>query len=145
MQDSVFVQAVQCVGGPYGLSLPTDARKVRKLGKVLREEVSEVEQADGYTATRKTIYFSGMSLGIIEFSNDASRLMITFADITSPEWNRITPFKVRDPVSKARLQLGDAAKSDPDLRKSYASESDSVQFQSSNGILMGVSYSCYSG
>jgi len=143
--ESTFVQSIQCVGGPYGLLLPTDARKLRKLGKVLREEVSEVEEGDGYTATRKTLHFAGMSLGIVEFSNDASRLMVTFADLTSPEWSRISPFKLRKPVSDARALLGEAAAKDPDLKKSYGSESDSIQFQTSNGVVMGVSYSCYSG
>jgi hypothetical protein len=143
--ESTFVQSIQCVGGPFGLSLPSDARTLRRLGKVLREEVSEVEEGDGYKAIRKTIHFEGMSLGVVEFTNDASRLMVTFADITSPQWNRIIPFKLRKPVAEARAVLGSVAGKDPDLKKSYASESDSVQFQSSNGVLVGVSYSCYSG
>jgi len=143
--DSVFVQSVQCIGGPYGLALPTDARKVKALGKVLREDVGEVEQGVGYTATRKVIHFAGLSLGVVEFSNDPSRLMVTSADITAPEWNRITPFKLRKPVSDARALLGDAASDDPELKKTYASEGDSVQIQSTKGVVMGVSYSCYSG
>jgi hypothetical protein len=143
--ESTFVQSMRCVGGPYGLLLPTDARKLRKLKKVPREEISEVEEEDGYTATRKTIYFSGMSLGIVEFSNDASRLIVTFAEITSPEWNRISPFKLRRPVSEAQASLGEVAATDPHLKKSYGSEGDSLQIQSSNSIVTSVSYSCYSG
>jgi hypothetical protein len=143
--ESVYVQSVQCVGGRYGLALPTDARKIRTLGRVQREEIDEVEQGDGYTATRKTIHFAGLRLGVVEFSNDPSRLMVTFADLTSPEWNRISPFKLRKPVSDARALLGEAASNDPELKKSYESESDGVQIQSSNGVVMGVSYSCYSG
>ena len=145
VSEGVFVQSIQCVGGRYGLLLPTDARKIRALGKVLREEVSEVEEGDGYTATRKTIHFPGLSLGLVEFSNDPSRLMITFADITAAEWNRLSPFKVRKPVAEARALLGEAAANDPDLKKSYGGESDSIQIQSSRGVVMGVSYSCYSG
>lgn len=143
--DGVYVQSVQCIGGPYGLTLPTDARKIRSLGKVVREEVGEIEQWDGYTATRKVIHFAGMSLGVIEFSNDPSRLMVTSAELTSVEWNRISPFKLRMPVADARALLGEAAANDPELKKSYGSESDSVQIQSSKGVVMGVSYSCYSG
>jgi hypothetical protein len=143
--DSVYIQSVQCLGGPYGLTLPTDARKIRKLGKVLREEMGDVEQWDGYSATRKTLHFAGLSLGIIEFSNDPSRLMVTHADLTSVEWNRLSPFKLRKPVADAQALLGEAAANDPDLKKSYGSESDSVQIQSSKGVVMGVSYSCYSG
>lgn len=143
--EGVYVESIQCVGGHFGLALPTDARKIRSIGKVLREEVGDVEQWDGYTATRKVLHFSGFRLGIIEFSNDASKLMVTDAEITSPEWNWISPFKLRKPISEAQALLGDAAAADPGLKKTYGSESGSIDIQTTNGIVFGVSYACYSG
>ena len=58
---SVFVEDVQCVGGRFGLSIPTDIRALKKMAKILREEVEEVERWEGYTATRKTLYFAGLT------------------------------------------------------------------------------------
>ena len=127
------------------MTLPVDARQIRSMAPLIREAVSEVERWDGYTATRRTLYFDGLELGLVEFSNGPSRVMVTHAEITSPKWNRLLPFKIRQPISAARDVLGDHAKDDAVLVRSYASESDSVQFRTSGGSVVGVSYSCYSG
>lgn len=144
-QESVYVEDIQCVGGTFGMKLPEDARKVRSMARLVREAVSEVERWDGYTATRKTLYFDGLELGVVEFSNDPARLMVTHADIMNAKWNHLLPFKIRQPVSVARAVLGVFAKDDARLSRSYASESDSLQFRTSGALLVGVSYSCYSG
>lgn len=143
-QESVYVEAVRCVGGTFGMKLPADARRIRSMGLV-RETVPEVERWDGYTATRKTLYFDGLELGVVDFSNDPGRVMITHAVVTSPKWNRLLPFKIHRPISEARSLLGGPARADAGLSRVYASESDSVQFQTSGGSVVGVSYSCYSG
>lgn len=144
-EDSVYVDAVRCIGGPFGMKLPADARKIRSLGPLAREAVSEVERWDGYTATRKTLYFDGLELGVVEFSNDSARLMVTHAEVTSPKWNHLLPFKVRQPASAVQAVLGDHAKGDAGLSRIYSSETDSVRFTTSAGAVVRVSYSCYSG
>jgi hypothetical protein len=144
-EASVFVEAFHCVGGRFGLALPSDFRTLKKLSKVLREEVGDVEQWEGYTATRKTLHFDGLALGVVEFSNDPARFMVTSAVLTSPSWNRLSPFKLRRPVPEAVSLLGEYANSDPGLRRTYGGESDSVKIQSSGGIVTGVTYECYSG
>ncbi|QPF75137.1 hypothetical protein G8A07_20935 [Roseateles sp. DAIF2] len=143
--ESVYVQTLSCVGGPWGLKLPGDARKLRKLGGLLREQAFEVEHWEDYTATRKTLYFDGLELGIIEFSNDPARFMITYADLRSSRWNHLTRFKLGQPVALARNTLGASARNDKGLVKTYASESDSLQFGVSGEVVTRVSYSCYSG
>ena len=144
-KDSVYVDSLHCVGGKYGLALPKDARKLRSLDKLVRENVDEIEQWDGYTATRKTLHFDGLDLGVIEISNDPKRLMITYAQITKPKWNYLVPFKLGLSVKAAQKLLGDSAKDDDELKRDYLGESDSVQFQSQSGVVVGVSYNCYSG
>lgn len=144
-EETVYLESVHCVGGPYGLNLPKDARKLKSLGKLLRETVSEVERWDGYTATRKTLFFDGFEIGLVEFSNDPARVMVTHADISKPSWNRLSPFKLGRPVSEARALLGPSAKDDGELKRIYSSESDSVDFQTTSGVVVHVSYSCYSG
>jgi len=144
-QESVYMEDIRCVGGPFGMKLPKDARKLLSMARLVSEAVDEVERWDGYTATRKTLYFDGLELGVVELSNDPARLMVTHADITNAKWNHLLPFKIRQPVSVARAVLGGFAKDDARLSRSYASESDSLQFRTSGGRLFGVSYSCYSG
>jgi len=144
-QESVYVEGVRCVGGPFGMKLPAEARKLRLMAQLVRETEAEVERWDGYTASRKTLYFDGMELGVIEISNDPARLMVTHANITNAKWNHLLPFKIRQPISVARSVLGGFAKDDARLSKSYASDGDSLQFRTSDELVVGVSYSCYSG
>lgn len=143
--ESTYLESVHCVGGPYGLDLPRDARKLKSLGKLLGEKISEVEYWDGYTATRKTFFFDGLDLGVIEFSNDPSRLMVTHAEVSNSKWNRLSPFKLGRPAAAAQALLGSSAKGDDGLKRTYGGESDSVDLQAVSGVVVRVSYSCYSG
>lgn len=136
---------MNCVGGTFGLVLPRDARKLPSLGKILHEKVTEVERWEGHTATRKTLYFDGLELGIVQISNDPTRVMITHASITKPAWNHLVPFKVGSGVKSVKGLLGAAANGDEKLKRTYRGETDEVQFQTQSGVLVGVSYNCYSG
>ena len=144
-EEYVFVASLRCMGGTYGLSLPDDARQLPALGALLREEISEVEEWDGYTATRKTFFFDGLALGVVEFSHEPSQVMVTHAEFSTPAWNHLMPFKIGQPTASARALLGPRAEGDTDLRRTYGSEGDSVTFQSAQGVVVRVSYSCYSG
>jgi len=135
----------RCVGGPLGLKLPADLRQVRTLGKLVREQAGEVESSKGGTATRKTLVFDGLELGVVEYSNDPARLTVTRAIVDGVEWNSVTPFKVGQPVSAARQLLGAAAADDPELRKPYAGNGYVMQVQSFGGVVTRVMYQCYSG
>jgi hypothetical protein len=142
---SVFVNGLSCVGGRYGMSMPRDIRVLTKSAKMIGEEVSEVERWNGYEATRKSLRFDGLELGVVVFSNDPARYLVTYAVIESPSWNRLTPFKIGLPVAQAATRFGAVAKSDPALARTYAGESESVKIHSSEGIVTRVEYECYSG
>jgi hypothetical protein len=133
------------VGGQYGLKIPSGAAHIRSIGKLLDEEISEVEHWNDDTVTRTTLYFDGLELGIAESSNDPARLLVTRAIVTSPKWNHIMPFKIGRPVSAARKVLGKSAQGDKDLSRSYGSEAGSLQFRTSAGTVTAITYSCYSG
>lgn len=141
----MYLEAVRCAGGPFGMKLPADARQLRTLAPLVREAVSEVEHWEGYTATRRTLHFDGLELGVIDLSNDPARLIVTHAQVTSPNWNRLLPFKLGAPVSAARAVLGEPAADDAALSRAYAGDGDSLQFMTSKGRLVGVAYRCYSG
>jgi len=57
--SSVYIAQVSCEGGVFGLRLPQHLPDVMKLGPIEREEINEVEKWDGYTTTRKYVYFTG--------------------------------------------------------------------------------------
>ena len=87
----------------------------------------------------------GLTLGIVEFSNDPKALMITSAEITDPRWNALSPFKLGRSTAAAQRLLGQPAANDPALRRAYGSEADSVQVDSEAGRVVRVTYQCYSG
>lgn len=142
---SVYIEPVSCDGGSFGLRLPPRLPEVMKLGSIAREEVQEVEKWDGYTTTRKFIEFSGFTLGLVTFSNDPNRYMVSFAEITSPRWSRIAPFRVGESLQSVRRKLGSAAATDPELKAKYGSEADDVSFQYARGKITKIVYACYTG
>lgn len=135
----------RCVGGPLGLKLPSDLREVRTLGKLVREQAGEVQSSQGDTATRKTLVFDGLELGVVEHANDPARLTVTSAVVDGVAWNGITPFKVGQPVSAARQLLGTAAADDPELKRPYIGNGYVMQVQSLGGVVTRVTYQCFAG
>lgn len=142
---SVFLEQVRCVGGPYGLRLPKSLPQVLALGQIQREEVRGVERWKAYTATRKYVFYAGLTLGLVAFSNEPERYLVSFAEVSSPKWNRVSPFGIGESVASVQAKLGTAAAKDSALKSSYASESDSVRFQASVGKVVKVAYECYTG
>lgn len=115
------------------------------LGPIAREEVIEVEQWEGYTATRKHVYFPGLTLGLVIFSNDPDRYMVSFAEISSPQWAHIAPFHVGESAVSARRKIGTSADNDPNLKATYGSEAGELNFETSNSRITGITYTCYTG
>lgn len=142
---SVYVEQVSCEGGPFGLRLPPHLPEVMKLGSIAREEIQQIEKWDGYSTTRKYIEFSGFTLGLVTFSNDPNRYMVSFAEITSSRWSHIAPFRVGESVKSVRRKLGSSAASDPELKAKYGSEGGDVSFQYAHGKITKVVYACYTG
>ena len=80
------LQDFQCVGGALGLRLPETLTEVLRLGVVNGEQVEQIENWEGYTATRKEINFEGLTLGIMIFSNAKDRWRKNFQLIMAPNF-----------------------------------------------------------
>jgi hypothetical protein len=143
--QSVYTERFQCVGGPFGLRLPSNLHELLKIGSIRREVLQGIEQWDGYTATRKYLEFDGFTLGIITFSNDLNRYMVSYAEITSPRWSRIAPFRVKESINSVRQKFGNLADNDSGLASKYGSESGDINFESSHRTIEKITYSCYVG
>lgn len=134
-----------CTMPPFGLRLPTHLQGVMKLAPVRHVEILEVENWDGYTATRKYVYFPGLTLGLITFSNDRERYMVSRAEITDARWAEISPFRVGEKASAVQRKLGLLAEGDPDLKSSYGSEGGDLRFESTDRTISKIIYDCYTG
>ena len=143
--QSTYIAEFSCIGGPLGLRLPDQLPAVMKLGPVTRVEVLDVEKWEGYTTTRKYIYFSGLTLGVITFSNNPKKYMVSFAEITSAQWSHIAPFQVGELVTTANRKIGPSANGDLHLKASYGSEAGDLSIDSSGGRIGKVTYACYTG
>ena len=142
---SPYIAEFRCVGSPLGLHLPSKLPAVMRLGPVVHEEVLEVEKWEEYTATRKYVYFSSLTLGIITFSNDPNRYMVSFAEISSRKWSHIAPFHIGELISSVRQKIGSFADRDPFLKASYGGEDGDLTFESSDGKITKIKYACYTG
>ncbi len=134
-----------CQAPPFGLRLPTHLPGVMKLAPVRHIEILEVEKWDRNTTTRKYVHFLGLTLGLITFSNDRKRYMVSRAEITDARWAEISPFKVGETTSSARQKIGSPATGDPDLKSDYGREGGDLRFESIDGTITKVIYDCYTG
>ncbi len=140
-----FLEGMRCLGEPFGLRLPSTLPELLALGAVQSEQVLEVEQWEGYKATRKIVRFKGLALGLVTYSNDPRRYSLASAEVRSRDWLRLTPFAVGESTEAVRQRLGDVAEDDMTLRSLYSGESDSVRFETRAGRVSAVIYECYTG
>lgn len=116
-----------------------------KLAPAKRVEVLEVEKWEGYTTTRKYVHFEGLTIGLVTFSNDRNRYMVSFTEITDPRWSRISPFKVGETTASVRKKIGSHADEDPNLQLHYGGEGGEIYFESVGGKIKRITYDCYTG
>jgi hypothetical protein len=144
-EKSVYIEQVSCTGAPFGLRLPASMRNVYLLGKIQKDVVGEVEQWDGYSATRKTIHFPGLVLGVVTFSNDPNRYLLSYAEVSDAKWNKLSPFPIGAQLSAIRKLMGPVTNDVPLLNVEFVSESDGVKFLFKEERLAKVTYDCYTG
>ena len=111
--QTVYVDSASCIGAPFGLRLPASMRNVYLIGKIQKNTVAEVDKWENYSATRRTIHFSGLVLGVVTFSNDPDRYLLSYAEVSDARWNRLSSFPIGSSMSTVRQLLGPAAKKAP--------------------------------
>lgn len=140
-----YIAEFACEEGRFGLRLPNQLPAVMKLAPAKRVAVLEVEKWEGYTTTRKYVHFEGLTIGLVTFSNDKNRYMVSFAEITDSRWTRISTFKVGETTASARKKIGAPAVEDPSLKLHYGSEGGDIYFESIDGKIRKITYDCYTG
>ena len=141
-----FVEGLACQGGKFGLRLPAKLPALLALGPKHGEQRLETQHWDGYTTTRKRIWFDGLSMDLVTYSNDPDKYSLETLTIRSEAWAKLAPFAVGDSIDAIRAKLGDVAKDDWQLRSVYAGESESVHFETMRaGNVSAIIYQCYTG
>jgi hypothetical protein len=141
-----FVEGMACQAGKFSLRLPATLPALLALGRPLGEQRLESQRWEGYTTTHKRIWFEGLSLDLITYSNDPDKYSLASLTIRSAAWARLAPFAVGEPVDAVREKLGDISKDDWQLRSIYGGENDSVRFETTRaGNVSAVIYECYTG
>lgn len=142
---SIYIEHISCDRGPFSMRLPKTLSELMKAGIVKREKIDQIEMWDGYATTRKTLYFSGLSLGIITFSNDPDRYLVSFVKVTGTQWSTITPFFIGETVQSVLAKLGAPAIADPRLKANYGGDTSTISFRHARGKITQVKYTCYTG
>ena len=141
-----FVEGLACQGGKFSLRLPAKFPELLALAPKHGEQRLETQRWEGYTTTHKRIWFDGLSMDLITYSNDPDKYSLAGLTIRSAAWAKISPFAVGEPIDAVRAKLGDIAKDDVQLRSIYSGESESVRFETNRaGNVSAVIYECYTG
>ena len=141
-----FVEGLACQGGKFSLRLPPTLPGLLGLAARHGERNLETQRWEGYTTTRKQIWFDGLAIGLVTYSNDPNKYSLESVTIRNAAWAQLAPFAVGDDADAVRAKLGDVAKDDWQLRSVYSSENESVRFQVTKaGKVSAIIYACYTG
>lgn len=144
-QAQGYLPSFSCRSGDLSLSLPATYKSVESLSPKRVEHLELIENEIKYKIVRKTLYFPGLTLGVVVTSNNPNAYLVSSAHITGSHWKRLSPFYVGQPVASAvRLLLPDS-KMDPDLKRPYGTDTSTVSFDIVKGRIVGITYDCYTG
>jgi hypothetical protein len=139
----VELQGFHCTGTEHSIQLPNQLPELRKLAKLQKEEVVEIEVWDGYKAIELALQFPGLSVGAITFTNDPARYTLSAARVHGNRW-ALTPYRVGQ---AARLPLKKLGVKGPTSNGAwrFEGESDAMILKVKKGRIQEVIYDCYTG
>jgi len=141
-----FIEGLACQGGKFSLRLPSTLPGLLALAPRHGEKKLETQRWEGYTATRMQIFFDGLAVDLVTYSNDPNRYSLERATIRSAAWASLASFAVGEDIESVRATFGDVAKHDAQLRSVYSSENESVRFETTKaGKVSAIIYECYTG
>ena len=141
----IYIEQFSCETGPFSLRLPQKLPKLMKLGMVKHQTINTVEKWDGYTTTDRTVFFPDLTIGLVTFSNDSNRYMLSFVEIAGSQWSSIAPFQIGELVSSVREKLGKPASGDSNLGATYAGDAETISFLKAHRRITKITYQCYTG
>jgi hypothetical protein len=145
LPSTPYIENFSCDHGPFGLRLPSDARALSQLAPILQSRSGKAEEWENYRTTRTYVRYSGLDLGYVAFSNDPARYLISYVEVSKPDWQITGPFQVGQTVSTVQSILGLGAQDDSGLKRSYGSEGATVTFEQTKGKITKIKYECYTG
>ena len=90
---SHFVDKISCDSGPYALKLPETYDGLRKIAGFKGEKLLRERDLGDYKAAYRDLFFNGLRLGVVTYSNDPAKYQVVLAEIRSSQWKIAGPFR----------------------------------------------------
>ena len=145
------LEGFSCNEGPYALRLPRDYRKLRRLPNFVSEKVFERPQEDileeeklnGFTTKTSLLFFKGLSVGIITFSN-GTPLWWGGVHISDSNWDISGLLRVGAKASELSKLIGKGQLADGEWRFNGGGADVLVAVVKDSKIFE-IVYECYTG
>lgn len=141
-ESEVEVPSFSCGDKVLGIRLPARLSELRALGTIRSQKTVSRQHWDGYETAEQVIYFAGLGVQLVAFSNDAERYLLAAADVTGRAWS-LGALRVGRPVPPPFAALGLGHQRDGIWR--VAGETDSVHVELRDGRVRRFVYECYTG
>ena len=142
--EVTYVDTFTCVGGPFGLRLPLSLQELRRYDVIEGERVVSTHSWGEYDTHEEEIWFDGLRLSLITFSNNPARYLLARASVTKPGLKIAGPLWVGQPSGVARETLREFGVALPQSR-SFGSEAGTVTIYFEVDTISEIRYSCYTG
>jgi len=90
---SHFVEKISCDSGPYALKLPETYDGLRKLVGFKGEKLLRERDVGDYKTAYHDLFYNGLKLGVVTYSNDPGKYQVVLAEIRSSQWKIAGPFR----------------------------------------------------
>jgi hypothetical protein len=133
--NSVYLGEFSCWGSLLPLKIDQNGAGLRKLGKV----VSNRTRTHAFGATYREITFDGLVVTIYQ----GDRPMVAGVVVTKRNWNVVDGVRVGDSIQIVMQKVGKGAKAG--RRFEVCGDGDCARFESVEGRITHIQYSCYTG
>ena len=138
-----YVKDLSCTEGPFRLHLPATYQAMRAIGQLRNEKVIQVQSWEQYKTEYRQLFFDGLRLDVITFSNDDARYLVAGAVVTTPGWSFAGGFRVGQSIEEALSRLG--VHVGPNGEVLVGGDADVLRLGVNRGKVTSVAYECYTG
>ena len=139
----VYVKDLSCTEGPFRLHLPSTYQAVRAIGHLRDEKVIQVQSWEKYKTEDRQLFFDGLRLDVVTFSNDNTRYLVAGAVVTTSGWSFAGGFRVGQSIDTALSRLG--AKTGARSEILLGGDADALRLGVNGGKVVRIAYECYTG
>ena len=143
--DMLYVEEFSCLSGVLSPSLPESKTELLNLDKILHSQNAETHNLAMGSISYQFYQFDGLEVIIAEDSSQPEKYWLSSLQIYGKKWAPLTPLKIGDSMTTILTHLPARFQTLEAIPLHLGGDTDALYIKQENGVITGLSYSCYTG